>query len=303
MSSQAISDLAREYLIYLQTEKGLSKNTISSYTHDLKIYLGFLNQRKISSYDKVTRQVIRAFMAGLQKRDFSASSRGRILSAIKGLHKFLLREGYAQNDSLEGVPIPKKESRLPRVITVDDANRLMNSVFPPNALGMRDRAILELLYATGMRISEMARLKVGDLDSEEEFVRVFGKGSKVRVIPVGRKALQAVQSYLKGGRPKLVKGRRDESLFLNVRGRGITRQGLWKILKSYAKRAGLERITPHTLRHSFATHLLQAGADLRVVQEMLGHVSISTTQIYTHVSKEHLRQIYLESHPRVGKKN
>lgn len=302
MSNQTPSDLAREYLIYLQAEKGLAKNTVSSYTHDLKIYLAFLSRRKISSYDSVTSKVVREFTAELRK-NFSASSTARILSAIKGLHKFLLKEGYAEKDTLRDVPTPKKEARLPRVVTIDDANRLMNSVFAPNPPGLRDRAILELLYATGMRISEMTQIKLGDLDLEEGFVRVFGKGSKERVIPVGKKALEAAQSYLRGGRPKLVKQVRDESLFLNVRGRGMTRQSLWKILKSYAKRAGLEEVTPHTLRHSFATHLLEGGADLRAVQEMLGHASISTTQIYTHVSKEHLRQVYLESHPRARKKN
>lgn len=298
--TKATKKLAREYMVYLQVEKGLSKNTIASYTHDLKLYLDFLQERKIFSFNDVTSEIMRDFTSKLHE-DFDSSSIGRILSTLKGLHKFLLREGYVERDPLGNIPTPKKAFKLPNVITIDEVNKLLTSVFPPTSQGLRDRAILELLYATGMRISEIAYLRLGDLDLEEGFVRVFGKGSKERVIPVGSKALEATTSYLKAGRPRLARGVLDESLFLNVRGKGMTRQGFWKILKGYARRAGLEHVTPHTLRHSFATHLLHGGADLRAVQEMLGHASISTTQVYTHISRDHLREVYLESHPRAKK--
>jgi integrase/recombinase XerD len=296
-----LEKLAREFMVYLQAEKGLAKNTISSYTHDLKLYLDFLQEKGISSYDDVNSKITREFASRLQE-DFDSSSVGRTLSALKGLHKFLLREGYVETDPLSNTPTPKKAFKLPNVITIDEVNKLLNSSFPPTHQGLRDRAILELLYATGMRISEIAYLRLGDLDLEEGFVRVLGKGSKERVIPVGSKALEATINYLKAGRPRLARGVLDESLFLNVRGKGMTRQGFWKILKAYARRAGLERVTPHTLRHSFATHLLKGGADLRAVQEMLGHASISTTQVYTHISRDDLREVYLESHPRAKRR-
>lgn len=292
-------ELARRYLDYLRAEKGLARNTLLAYRRDLKKYLDFLDAKRVGLYERVTSDVIREFMVFLTDSDeLSASSRARVLAAVRGLHKFLLVEGYADRNILENVRAPRREQKLPNVITVDEVERLLGSVFPATPRGVRDRAGLELLYATGVRISELASIKLGDLDRERGFVRVFGKGSKERGVPVGDQALVAVQEYLQHGRPKLVKGRRDDTLFLNARGRGLTRQGWWKILKSYATRVGLEKITPHTLRHSFATHMLEAGADLRAVQEMLGHASISTTQIYTHVSNEHLRQVYLETHPR-----
>jgi len=292
-----LDNLAREYVVYLQAEKGLAKNTIVSYTHDLKLYLDFLHGKKVSSYDDITSEMVRDFTSRLHEV-FGSSSIRRVLAALKGLHKFLLREGYVETDPLSNIPTPKKAFKLPNVITINEVNKLLNSAFPPTPQGLRDRAILELLYATGTRISEIAHLRLGDLDLTEGFVRVFGKGSKERAVPVGSKALEATMDYLKAGRPKLARGVMDESLFLNMRGKGMTRQGFWKILKAYAKRAGLEHVTPHTLRHSFATHLLKGGADLRAVQEMLGHASISTTQVYTHISRDHLREVYLETHPR-----
>lgn len=290
---------ARRYLDYLRAEKGLARNTLLAYKRDLEKYVRFLDSKRVSSYEGVTSDVIREFMVFLTDSDqLSASSRARVLAAVRGLHKFLLVEGYTERNVLDNVRSPRREQKLPNVIRVDEVERLLASAFPATPQGLRDRAGLELLYATGVRISELSSIKVGDLDRERGFVRVFGKGSKERGVPVGDQALVAVQEYLQQGRPKLVKARRDDALFLNARGRGLTRQGWWKILKSYATRVGLEKITPHTLRHSFATHMLEAGADLRAVQEMLGHASISTTQVYTHVSNEHLRQVYLETHPR-----
>ncbi len=296
---------AYDYIDYLRAEKGLSKNTIEAYKHDMALYLSFLGKACVNDFDSVSVHTVQDFISFLRvdyKKDgggkLGSASINRTVACVRGFHKFFLREGYTENDPISEMPVMKKPKRLPKVLSVDQVTRLLEGAFPNSPRGTRDRAILELMYSCGLRISEAAAVKQQDIDMDAAFVRVIGKGSKERIIPVGGKALGAVGVYLKDGRPLLKKQARDPSLFLSVRGKGMTRQALWKIIRGYANASGLTNMSPHTLRHSFATHLLQAGADLRAVQEMLGHASISTTQIYTHLAKDDLKQIYLETHPR-----
>lgn len=300
-------DKTREYLTYLSVEKGLAANTISSYTHDFELFLAYLSKIGTASFADVRSEDILGFSeaarAGrLTNGRLSVASIGRAQAALRGLFKFLVREGYQAKDPLSSVPNVKAGMHLPKALSIEKVGRLLDGRFDVTPQGIRDKAILELLYATGMRVSEAANLSMGDIDLAEGFVRAFGKGSKERLIPVGMTAMRAVGSYLTDGRPKLVKAARDDHLFLNNRGRGLSRQSLWKTIKRYGAAADIADITPHTLRHSFATHLLKGGADLRAVQEMLGHASISTTQIYTHVAKDHLKEEYMSTHPRAHKK-
>lgn len=296
---------AREYLNFLSIEKGLAANTILAYTRDLKNFTKYLGHNGRESFSSVTPVEILSFSQALAKGDFNktdevleTASVGRAHAAIRGLFKFLVREGYQKNDPMATVPNVKKSKHLPQVLTVEETNRILDQDFPGTPLGLRDKAILELMYATGIRISEAAGLTMGDFDVEDGFIRVFGKGSKERLVPVGVSAVRAALSYLKVGRPRLVGEYRDGHFFLNRLGRGLSRQTIWKTIKKYGAEAGVPEIKPHTLRHTFATHLLQGGADLRAVQEMLGHASISTTQIYTHVAKDHMREEYMSTHPR-----
>lgn len=287
----------REYLIFLQVEKRLAHNTLTSYEHDLKLFTTFLRSHSITSFKDVTSDDIQAFSVSLAP-DMKPASISRVLACLRGLFKFLVREGYQERDPIGSLPPMTRPLRLPNVISVDEVTRLLDGPFTNSPRGLRDKAFIELMYSSGLRISEVAGLKLSDVDLAEGFVRVFGKGSKERIVPVGGKAIDAISGYLSDGRPRLSKGKMDDSVFLSVRGRGMTRQAYWKILKQYGAMAGLETLKPHTLRHSFATHLLQAGADLRAVQEMLGHASISTTQVYTHLAKDDLKEIYMETHPR-----
>lgn len=296
---------ASDYLDYLRVEKRLAENTVDAYRHDLDLYVSYLVDSGLSDIYSITDLTVRDFIGFLRteykKEDgspLSTASVSRTIACVRGFHKFLIREGYTDNDPISDMPPMKKPKRLPNVLSVDEVTKLLEGTFPNNPRGLRDRAILELMYSCGLRISEAAAIKQQDIDMEAGFVRVFGKGSKERIVPVGGKALIALRSYIRDGRPLLEKKMRDPSLFLSVRGRGMTRQALWKIVRSHAGASGVRKMSPHTLRHSFATHMIQAGADLRAVQEMLGHASISTTQVYTHLAKDDLRQIYLETHPR-----
>jgi integrase/recombinase XerD len=296
---------AREYLNFLAIEKGLAGNTTSAYARDLKYFMEYLTGHGRDGFTSVTPADILLFSQALADGEFNKAdevlepaSVGRAHAAIRGLFKFLVREGYQSNDPMATVPNVKKSQHLPQVLTVDEMNRLLDLDFPGTPQGLRDKAILELMYATGVRISEVAGLTMGDYDMEEGFIKVFGKGSKERLVPVGGSAVMAALSYLKAGRPDMVRLRRDDHFFLSHLGRGLSRQSIWKMIKHYGAAAGLPEIKPHTLRHTFATHLLQGGADLRAVQEMLGHASISTTQVYTHVAKDHLREEYMSTHPR-----
>ncbi len=301
----ALSDRVREYLSYLGVERGLSRNTIAAYTRDLTRFTAWLVGQGIVDFKDVTSADCLSFSAALADGIFTANhsqlavtSVGRAQAALRGFFKFLVREGYQTNDPMSRVLNVKPGRRLPKAISIEDIAAILDGNFNPDPAGRRDKAILELMYAAGLRISETAGVTMGDIDLEDGFVRVTGKGSKERMIPVGGGAVRAIGSYLVDGRGRLVMQIRDDHLFLSTRGRGLSRQSIWNIVKKYAARAHVKGVTPHTLRHSFATHMLKGGADLRAVQEMLGHVSISTTQVYTHVAKDHLKEEYLSTHPR-----
>jgi integrase/recombinase XerD len=301
---------AGEYLNYLSVEKGLAKNTSSSYARDLNNFARWLGQAGVTGFSEVTKTQILAFSRDLAGGAFTEDgtplkpvSVGRTQAAIRGLFKFLVREGYQSKDPMVTVPNVKKGQRLPKVLSIEDITKILDRSYPETAQGLRDKALLELMYACGLRVSEASGLGVGDFDADEGFVRVFGKGAKERLVPVGGTAVRALIEYLGNGRPKLAGRARDDHVFLNNRGRGLSRQTMWKIIKDRGSAAGFPEITPHTLRHSFATHLLKGGADLRAVQEMLGHASISTTQVYTHVAKDHLKEEYMSTHPRANVKN
>jgi integrase/recombinase XerD len=287
-----------EFINYLSVERNLAQNTLLAYRHDLKQYFDFLEKRKIEMLDKVAKEDITSFMLSQKDKGLSVTSVSRALAAIKMLHRFVLREGFSHSDPTTFLESPKLWKRIPEVLSVAEVEAMIKESYPRDWEGIRDNAILELLYASGMRVSELVNLRIEDANLEVGFIRCIGKGQKERVVPIGKKAIESLRRYLDKCRPRLAK--KDASvLFLSRLGKKISRQSIWKIIKKYAKKARIKRaIKPHTLRHSFATHLLEGGADLRSVQEMLGHSDISTTQIYTHVNKEHLKAIHQKFHPR-----
>ncbi len=307
-----MSDLesaVRTYLGHLAVERGLAANTLSSYRRDLRRYLAVLDRRGRTAIDQVGEGDVLAFLAGLREGDeehppLSAGSAARAVVAVRGLHRFALREGLAPGDPAGGVKPPTPPRRLPKAISVEEVERLLGAAGPDDtARGLRDRALLELLYGSGARISEAVGLDVDDLDLGDGSVLVRGKGGKDRLVPVGGYARRALEAYLVRARPALAgsggrAGRGGPALFLNARGGRLSRQGAWMVLTAAAERAGLSEVSPHTLRHSFATHLLDGGADVRVVQELLGHASVTTTQVYTLVTVQVLREVYATSHPR-----
>ncbi|MEU7891292.1 site-specific tyrosine recombinase XerD [Nonomuraea sp. NPDC049152] len=291
------------YLAHLAVERGLAANTLASYRRDLRRYVEHLKARGRVSFGEVGEADVLAFLAALREGDgehpaLVASSAARAVSAVRGLHRFALREGVAGHDPAHEVRPPRQLRRLPKAIGVADVERLIAASGPDGApLTLRNRALLELLYGTGARISEAVGLALDDL--EEDQVRLRGKGGRTRVVPVGRFARQALDAYLVRARPSLLgHGRGTPAVFLNARGGRLTRQGAWEVLQAAAERARLEGISPHVLRHSFATHLLDGGADVRVVQELLGHASVTTTQVYTLVTVDKLREVYAAAHPR-----
>jgi integrase/recombinase XerD len=296
----------RAYLAHLAVERGLAANTLSSYRRDLRRYAEVQDARGRAAIGEITEEDVRAFLVGLREGDaghppLSAGSAARALVAVRGLHRFALREGLAPGDPAHGVKPPTPPRRLPKAISLADVERLLAAAAgdPGTARGLRDRALLELLYGSGARISEAVGLDVDDLDLREGFARVAGKGGKARVVPIGDYAREAVDAYLVRARPELAgAGRGGPALFLNARGGRLSRQGAWMVLRAAADRAQLSEVSPHTLRHSFATHLLDGGADVRVVQELLGHASVTTTQVYTLVTVQLLREVYATSHPR-----
>ncbi len=292
-------ELIDAFLNYLSVERALSENTIISYREDLESYAVFLDKNKIDVLSKTTRNDITNFMLFQRDRGLSANSVARHLAAIRMFYRFLARERIIKNDPTVLVDSPKLWKKIPDTLSLNEVDALLSAPNLRSIQGIRDRAILETLYATGMRVSEVAHLKVSDLNMEVGFVRCFGKGRKERIVPLGAKAIVSIKRYLGVSRPKLLGGKNSDSLFLSRLGKKISRQSLWKIIKRYAKEAGIKKsIKPHLLRHSFATHLLERGADLRSVQEMLGHANISTTQIYTHVNKDRLKSIHKMFHPR-----
>ncbi|GAB3052473.1 site-specific tyrosine recombinase XerD [Virgibacillus ainsalahensis] len=295
-----LADAFEDFFHYLQIERGLSDNTLKSYRRDLTQYVNFIEKVvQQTNWENVGRNDIVGFLHMLRDDGKSAATISRHISTIRSFHQYLIRERYVQQDASLHIETPRKERKLPDVLAVKDIESLLN-INDNSPLKVRNKAMLELLYATGLRVSELITLKVSDLHLTMGFVQCFGKGSKERIVPLGDTAKNAVENYLQFARGTLVKRQKDENvLFVNQHGRPLSRQGFWKILKSAAKEADIKKtITPHTLRHSFATHLLENGADLRIVQEMLGHVDISTTQVYTHVTKARLTDIYKTYHPR-----
>ncbi|MFD1039220.1 site-specific tyrosine recombinase XerD [Virgibacillus byunsanensis] len=289
-----------DFFHYLQVERGLSDNTLKSYKRDLNQYLLYINKVMLkSNWDNVTRNDIIGFLQQLKDDGKSQSTMTRAVSTIRAFHQFLIREKFVNLDASLHIETPRKERKLPDILSLAEVEALLvNQGSTP--LHIRNKAMLELLYATGLRVTELITLKVSDLHLTMGFVRCLGKGSKERIVPLGNVAKKSVEDYLEQARSQLIKRKDDQNvLFVNQHGRPLSRQGFWKILKQVASNANIKKtITPHTLRHSFATHLLENGADLRSVQEMLGHSDISTTQIYTHVTKARLKDIYKSYHPR-----
>jgi integrase/recombinase XerD len=297
------------FLDHLLVERGLSRHTIGAYRRDLGRYAEFLRGRKLRDVESVSARDVTAHVAAVsastygEGRPYRATSVVRALSSIRAFHRFLMREGETDRDPTSGVVRPKLPRQLPKPISVGDVTRLLSQPETSTPQGLRDRAVLETLYGAGLRVSELVGLDVDDVDLEEGSVRVLGKGSKERDVPVGRYARDAISAYLTRVRPQISTRRSRSALFLNLRGGRLTRQGCTGILERHARAARIgRRVSPHTLRHSFATHLLEGGADVRVVQELLGHASVATTQVYTLITKEHLREVYFTSHPRARAK-
>ena len=290
--------LINEYLVYIKVEKGLSPRTVEAYARDLRRWGDYMSSRGKSSPAEVERVEMTLFLEELSGSGLSPRSLARVVATLRSFQRFLLEEGGFDGIAAADIPSPRHAHTLPRVLSQEEVGKLLEQPILKDPPGLRDRAILETLYGTGIRISELTGLDLEDIDLTEREMRVLGKGARERVVPVGDAAAASLQEYVGLGRAKLARSYSQRALFLNQRGGRLTRQGAWEVVKKYAKRAGLEgKMTPHTLRHSYATHLLENGADLRFIQELLGHASISTTQIYTHISKAKLRESYLKAHP------
>ena len=291
-----------EYLAYLRIEKGASPHTLSNYKRDLEAYRAFLEEG--IDVDGVEPDQAAAFEASLTRQGYAATSVKRRMSAIRGFHKFLIREGYTKKDPTAVLVMPKVPAKLPDVVSIEQVGEMLDLQDDPSAIGLRNRAILEVLYGCGLRASEVCNLNTPDVFLDEGFLRVFGKGSKERLVPISGKAAQALSEYLGAPRAELSmhaktpKPQDVQAVFLNARGGRLTRQGLHLIVERAGQGVGIEGLHPHTLRHSYATHMLQGGADLRVIQELLGHSDISTTQIYTHIDRDHIMAEYQSAHPR-----
>jgi len=292
-------ELLDQFINYLAVERRLAANTLESYAHDLKKYCAFLKARNTQSILFCTRVDVLMFLNHERKQGLSPRSLARTLSCIKTFFKYLLHDGLIDKNPLQDVESPRAERKLPNVMSINEVKALIEAPDITTALGVRDRALFELLYAAGLRVSELVALTVNNINYEAGFIRVFGKGSKERVIPLGEEALAWVKRYTEESRPALLGRKNTVYLFTNRRGNRLTRQGLWQIIKKYCLAAGItKKISPHSLRHSFASHLLEGGADLRSVQSMLGHEDISTTQIYTHVARDQLKTVHDKYHPR-----
>jgi len=294
-----LDTLTDQYLNYLLVEKGLSAKTLDSYGSDMAMYLSFLENNGVKDISDADTPVILKHLIAMRDAGLGARSRARHLVTIRGFYRFMVQEKLLKHDPTRLIDLPKSGLKLPDVLSVEEVKLLLSIPDTKTSKGSRDAAMLELLYAAGLRVSELINLKLQDVNMEAGFVRVFGKGSKERVVPIGLFAKKKIDDYLKTARPLILKNIASRYLFVARAGKPMTRQGFWKLLKRYALKAGFnKRITPHSLRHSFASHLLEGGADLRAVQLMLGHVDISTTQIYTHVARDHLKKIHEKFHPR-----
>jgi integrase/recombinase XerD len=294
-----MEQLLDQFLHYLVVEKGLSKNTIEAYGHGLNRFLNHLREKGVQGVRDAGKFHVRGFLLTLRKRNLSTKTIVRNLVAVRTFFRFLIQEGILEANPVDEIELPKVVKTLPEILTLREIEQILEQPNLQTPLGIRDRAMLEIVYATGMRVSELTHLPTHQVNLEGGYVLLYGKGSKERIVPLGSEAMKWITLYLKGARGKLAKGKESPLLFINRSGRGMSRQRVWKNLKDYARRAGLhKRITPHLLRHSFASHLLERGADLRSVQMMLGHADISTTQIYTHVTGERLKKVHQRYHPR-----
>jgi integrase/recombinase XerD len=296
---KGMEKLLAEFINYLAVERGLARNTLLAYRTDLMSYLAFCRQYNMTDLNQAGKDAVMSYIYQLQVNNSSPATISRRLAAIKAYYRFAFNEGVLTKDPVQDLESPKPAQRLPRILNVEEVDLLLSQPRISQPAGLRDKAMLELLYATGLRVSELVSLDLNNLNLENNFIRCYGKGSKERIVPIGEIAVHFVKEYLQRGRGKLEKSGTSPALFLNQRGQRLTRQGFWKIIKKYAAQARIDTvITPHTLRHSFATHLLENGADIRSVQEMLGHSDISTTQIYTHLTQKRVKDIYNRSHPR-----
>ncbi|MCF7925891.1 MAG: site-specific tyrosine recombinase XerD [Candidatus Izimaplasma sp.] len=298
-----LKQLQKEYMYYLRITRGLANNTIKSYMTDLDEYIVFLEKNyDIKLPNDITKQHIRNFLLRLKRKEEASSSIARKISAIRSFHRFLLQEKEVDENVALGIHLPKKEKKLPTVLSIKEIDALMTAADGDQPLEQRNRAMLELLYGSGLRVSELLNLTLPDLHINTGFIDVIGKGDKERIVPLGEESAYAIKRYLEDGR-KALKKHNDPALFINQRGNKLSRVGLFKIIKKLTKKAGIVKdISPHTLRHSFASHLLENGVDLRFVQELLGHEDVSTTQIYTHINKTQLKDVYDRYHPRSGNK-
>ncbi|MGX7152846.1 MULTISPECIES: site-specific tyrosine recombinase XerD [Enterococcus] len=289
-----------EYLHYLTIERGLSSNTKQSYARDLMQYYHFLVERNITQWQNVDRYLVLDFLETMQKAGKSPATVTRMISSLRRFHQFLRQERVTDHDPMQHIDTPKKQQKLPDTLSLEEVERLIQTPDTKTILGIRDRALLEVMYATGLRVSEVINLRLSDVHLNMALLQTIGKGEKERIVPLGDLAIDWIERYLDEARPLLVGKHPDETaLFVNHHGKKLSRQGVWKNLKQIVREAGIfKTVTPHTLRHSFATHLLENGADLRTVQELLGHADISTTQIYTHITKKRMTEVYKQYFPR-----
>ena len=288
------------FIYHLAVERGLAENTLTAYKLDLQNFLSFCQDKQVSSWAVANKNTILMYLMYLKQQNMSPATISRRLAALKSFFRFLINEQVVELSPTESMEAPKLSQKLPNILTTTEVEVLLLQPKISQPTGIRDKAMLELLYATGIRVSELVGLEIDDISTKEQFIRCFGKGSKERIVPLGGIAANFVEDYIQRGRVKLIRKAHDTAaLFLNHQGQKLTRQGFWKIIKKYGRQGKINKhITPHTLRHSFATHLLENGADLRSVQEMLGHADIATTQIYTHLTKVRLKEVYKNSHPR-----
>ncbi len=294
-----MNDLMQEFLNYITVERGLSRNTIQAYERDLRQFAGYLEEVAFVSLPQVEPKTLVDYLRSLQLKELRATSIARKLAAIRSFFQYCVRERHLQKDPSGTIDSLKIPQRLPKVLNEKEIIVLLEQPGALTPAHLRDRAMLELMYATGVRVSELVSLKLGDINMDMGYIRCFGKGSKERIVPMGGTAQNALLDYLDRARPKILKRAVEDTLFLNHHGRKMTRQGFWLIIQEAAHRVGIKTsVNPHMLRHSFATHLLDHGADLRSVQEMLGHADITTTQIYTHVTRTRLKEVYNKTHPR-----
>jgi len=289
-----------DYLHYLTIERGLAENTKKSYQRDLLQYLAFLQEQQITDWQEIDRFTVVSFLQVLKESGRSNATIARMITSLRRFHQFLRQERYTDHDPMQHIDSPKKQQKLPDTLSLSEVEQLLATPNTKETLGLRDRAILEVMYATGLRVSELINLKLNDVHLEMGLLQTLGKGDKERIVPLGDIAIKWVQRYLSEARPHLTRKNPDEAyLFVNNHGSRLSRQGIWKNLKTIVQKAGIYKtVTPHTLRHSFATHLLENGADLRTVQELLGHADISTTQIYTHITKKRMTDVYKQYFPR-----